>query len=211
MLALERVRSSRSLLDMGTGGGEFLASLAPLPPLVVATEAYPPNVSVARERLTSHGVKVVEVSDEHALPLPDAAFDLVLNRHEYYDTAELYRIMQPGGVFLTQQVGMGELAELNAFLGAPTYSAEPYWSLDDEVDKLRRAGFDIVRVEQADIASVFHDVGAIVYVLKVIEWQVPDFSVERYRERLLALHDEIQHHGPFRAHGERCLIEALKK
>lgn len=210
-LALERVRSSRALLDMGTGGGEFLAALAPLPPIAIATEAYAPNVPVARERLAPFGVRVVEVSDERALPLPGAAFDLVLNRHEYYDTAELARIMRPGGIFLTQQVGMGELAELNAYLGAPPYSAEPYWALEDEVAKLRNAGFDILRVEQADIASVFHDVGAVVYVLKVIEWQVPSFTVGRYRERLLALHDDIRRRGPFRAHGERCLIEARRK
>jgi len=33
---------------MGTGGGEFLASLAPLPMHTSATEAYPPNVEIAR-------------------------------------------------------------------------------------------------------------------------------------------------------------------
>jgi hypothetical protein len=36
-----------SLLDMGTGGGELLASMAPLPD-VWATEGYPPNVPIAR-------------------------------------------------------------------------------------------------------------------------------------------------------------------
>ena len=39
------------LLDMGTGGGEVLASLQPLPARTCATEAYPPNVPVARARL----------------------------------------------------------------------------------------------------------------------------------------------------------------
>lgn len=33
-----------ALLDMDTGGGEFLATLAPLPPDTVAIEGYPPNV-----------------------------------------------------------------------------------------------------------------------------------------------------------------------
>jgi 2-polyprenyl-3-methyl-5-hydroxy-6-metoxy-1,4-benzoquinol methylase len=46
-----RMRGARAMLDMGTGGGEILASLAPFPPRVFATESYPPNVAVARKRL----------------------------------------------------------------------------------------------------------------------------------------------------------------
>jgi SAM-dependent methyltransferase len=210
-LVMERIRAAEAMLDMGTGGGEFLASLPARPPLTVATEAYPPNLPVARERLGPLGIQVVEVTDEHALALPDATFDLVINRHEYYDVAELRRILRPGGLFLTQQVGMSELSELNDFLGAPPYSAEPWWGLDDEVSQLKANGFEVTRVEQAFPASVFHDVGAVVYVLKVIEWQIPDFSVERYRGRLLALHDHIRRRGPFQIHADRCLIEARRQ
>ena len=37
-----------SMLDMGTGGGELLASLAPLPPETHVTESYPPNQVIAK-------------------------------------------------------------------------------------------------------------------------------------------------------------------
>ncbi|MBY8984630.1 MAG: hypothetical protein KGD65_06175 [Candidatus Lokiarchaeota archaeon] len=40
---LPYIRTSESLLDMGTGGGEFLATLAPLPKHTCATEGYEPN------------------------------------------------------------------------------------------------------------------------------------------------------------------------
>lgn len=210
-LVIERIHSAEAMLDMGTGGGEFLATLPARPPLTVATEAYPPNLPVARERLGPLGIQVVEVADEHALALPDAAFDLVVNRHEYYDVAELRRILRPGGRFLTQQVGMSELSELNDFLDAPPYSAEPFWGLGEKVSRLEMNGFEVLRVEEAHPASIFYDVGAVVYVLKVIEWQIPDFSVERYRDRLLALHDHIRMRGPFRTHADRCLIEARRQ
>ena len=39
-----------SLLDMGTGGGEFLSSLAPLPQDTCATEGYGPDVAVAQRK-----------------------------------------------------------------------------------------------------------------------------------------------------------------
>jgi hypothetical protein len=71
-----------SLLDLGTGGGELLAELAPLPEHTVATEGHPPNVPIARRRLGPLGVEVVEVEEGGRLPLPDAAFDLVIDRHE---------------------------------------------------------------------------------------------------------------------------------
>src|SRR3984885_15278096 len=47
---------ARSLLDMGTGGGEWLASLTPHPPYTVATEGWPPNVPVAAQRLRQVGI-----------------------------------------------------------------------------------------------------------------------------------------------------------
>ena len=47
-----------ALLDLGTGGGEFLAGLAPLPALTCATEGYPPNLPLARRRLEPLGVQV---------------------------------------------------------------------------------------------------------------------------------------------------------
>jgi len=46
-----RIYGISSLLDMGTGGGEFLSSLSPLPANTCATEGYEPNIPVARNRL----------------------------------------------------------------------------------------------------------------------------------------------------------------
>ncbi len=46
-IAKERIRGAQSLLDLDTGGGEFLASLQPLPQLTCATEGHPPNVPIA--------------------------------------------------------------------------------------------------------------------------------------------------------------------
>lgn len=40
---------------MGTGGGEFLAGLQPLPPHTCATEGYPPNIPIAQQRLKRLG------------------------------------------------------------------------------------------------------------------------------------------------------------
>jgi hypothetical protein len=48
---VSRFHSTRALLDLGTGGGEILSSMVPLPDNTVATEGYPPNASIALKNL----------------------------------------------------------------------------------------------------------------------------------------------------------------
>ncbi len=43
----EHAAGCDAMVDLGTGGGEFLTSLPPLPPNTYATESYPPNIKEA--------------------------------------------------------------------------------------------------------------------------------------------------------------------
>jgi len=206
----DKIKNVASLLDMGTGGGEFLSSLADLPPATYATEGYAPNIPVAKELLEPLGIKVVQVVDDNALPLPSAAFDLVINRHESYALPEVFRILRPGGVFLTQQVGPRDCVELNQYLEAPLEPDIHSWSLAQEKTAVEEAGLRIRRSEEQLLDSKFYDIGAVVYYLKVIAWQIPDFSVEGYREHLEAMYRLIERQGAFFATAHRFLIEAEK-
>ena len=67
------------MLDMGTGGGEFLSSLAPLPDQTWATEAFLPNLPLAKARLELLGIQVVHVDSDFELPFVDEEFYLVIN------------------------------------------------------------------------------------------------------------------------------------
>lgn len=49
-------RASPDLLDLGTGGGEWLSRLPYRPTRTVVTEGWVPNVSVARTRLEPLGI-----------------------------------------------------------------------------------------------------------------------------------------------------------
>jgi protein-L-isoaspartate O-methyltransferase len=86
------MKKAESMLDMGTGGGERLASLQPLPKVTYATEAYAPNVPIARKRLEPLGVKVVQIMSDDNLPFANKTFDLIINHHEAYSVKEVYRI-----------------------------------------------------------------------------------------------------------------------
>ncbi len=56
----------------------------------------------------------------------------------------------------------------------------------------------------------FFDVGAVVWTLRKCVLWVPDFSVDRYRDKLLDLDDLIRHRGAFVAHSTRHLVEAQR-
>ncbi len=196
--SLLRVRKARAVLDMDTGGGEMFSRFAPFPPIACATEAYPPNVQIARERLEPLGVKVVALEDEEQkqLPFNDRFFDLILNRHGYYWPPEVCRIIKPGGSFLTQQVGDRNDIGIRQLLSAP--NPEPFEEWDDlatAVNNLERSGFQIINQIEDIYPQRFYDIGAIVYQLKAVPWQVPDFSVERYFEQLMRVHQWIEREG----------------
>lgn len=53
-------RSARTMLDMGTGGGEALSGLPARAPRTVATEAWPRNAPVADRRLLPLGIRVIQ-------------------------------------------------------------------------------------------------------------------------------------------------------
>ena len=207
------IRTSKSLLDMGTGGGELLYSLQPLPEKTYATEAYKPNVPVAKKRLEPIGVKVVEINEEdETLPFENETFDLIINRHEYYVPKEVYRILKKDGLFITQQVGGENDLEFNDFLEAPVDIDEqsPDWGLDFAVKDLTNVGFSILKQQEASPKSRCFDIGAALYYFKAIPWQLPDFTIEKYLEKLKQLHQYIEKNDYFETTSERFLVIAKK-
>ena len=121
-MAGELVRASASLLDVDTGGGELLASLAPLPARSIAVEGWAPNFPVAQERLVPLGVDV-RFAPSTTLPVDERSVDVVLNRHGRLNPDEVARVLTSGGKVLTQQVGSDDCTEINEALGRPTPTA----------------------------------------------------------------------------------------
>jgi ubiquinone/menaquinone biosynthesis C-methylase UbiE len=195
--------TSHAMLDMDTGGGEFLASLPSRPPLTCATEGYTPNVEVARRRLEPLGVQVYDVAGDAHLPFADGRFDLVTNRHGAYDPREIWRILESGGLFITQQVGSQTNRRLHELLGHTAEPAAPNagqgrsetWNLAVAVRELKDAGLYILEQREEFPITRYFDVGAIIYYLKAIPWEIPDFSVDAYFPRLLAIHELIRADG----------------
>ncbi len=54
----------------------------------------------------------------------------------------------------------------------------------------------------------FADIGSVVYYLKAIPWAIPNFTVRRYRDRLLALHERMIRDGGLWIRAHLFVIEA---
>jgi len=78
------------------------------------------------------------------------------------------------------------------------------------VDTASSVGLDVIDLREESLPIHFFDVGAVVYFLRKVIWTIPDFSIVKYRKRLLKMHEHIESTGSFQSHSQRFLIEAKK-
>jgi SAM-dependent methyltransferase len=218
----EHARRAPDLLDMGTGGGEWLASLSYRPPRTVATEAWHPNLDLAGGRLRPLGVTVVwyESARDNAeqtpddqpgrLPFPSASFDLVTNRHETFLAREVVRVLTPGGTFLTQQTGGNYDEFYDALALARPERSSKEWTLALASEQLRRAGLQIVDGAEDEEETTFTDIGALAWYLRAIPWLIAGFFIDCHRSRLRRLHERIEAEGPLTLRQPTFWLKAVK-
>ena len=213
-MLVPRVERARCLLDVQTGGAEVLVEVLDRaqsrPSTIAATECWGPNVAIARRNLTHLGGIVVEVANDDLFPFPDGMFDLVVSRHPVVNRwDEIARVLDPGGRYFAQHVGPGSNRELtDCVMGAQLIPDTR--SAAKAVADAAGHGMDVVDLREESLRVEFYDIGAVVYFLRKVIWTVPDFTVERYRDRLAALHERIRADGVFVSHAQRFLIELRK-
>jgi SAM-dependent methyltransferase len=212
--------SAQTMLDMGTAGGEALSVLPARAPRTVATEAWPPNVPVAGQRLLPLGIPVIQnegardnmeqngADDGGRLPFRDGSLDLICNRHESFLADEVSRVLRPGGSFVTQQVDYHDSDDLAQLLGIEMPEEPDSW-IGLAQRQLAEAGMVIEEASRADQRIRFDDIAAVVFYLKAISWSIPGYSLEKHRDRLRALHDDAGA-WPVVTSGPRFLIVASK-
>ena len=142
------------------------------------------------------------------MPFDDGEFDLVLNRHAAFNSSEVSRVLSPGGAFLTQQVhGMWAWDLLAAFDASPQW---PDATPELYVPLLEAAGMTIEALEEWEGRIRFTDVGAVVYYLKAVPWEVPGFSVKSHLDFLIALQQRLEAGEELSFHAAKYLIQATK-
>ena len=204
------LRDDMKLLDYDTGGGEFLLSLGHPYENTAATEGYPLNVQLCREKLLPLGIDMRECADASHVPFKDNSFDIIINRHGDLDPSETMRLLKAGGYFITQQVGSENDRDLVATVLPGVGKPFPHNNLKEQRKAFEKAGFEILRAEEAFCPIRFFDVGAFVWFAHIIEWEFPGFSVEKCFDRLLQLQRIIETDGKIEGTTHRFLIAVRK-
>lgn len=205
------LKSDYKLLDMGTGGGEFLLSLNHPYSNTSVTEKWIPNVKLCKQKLEPIGIQVKQVFNDSELPFEDNTFDIIINRHESFDIKEVERILKPEGIFITQQVGGKNNEILSKALidnFNPLYADN---TLDNTLKNLENSLFKILYANEYFPYLRFKDIGAIVYFAKVIEWEFPNFSVEDCFDKLCKLNEDINIKGYIESFEHRYIVVCKKQ
>jgi SAM-dependent methyltransferase len=153
---LDPVNGER-VLDLGCGDGQLTARIAATGASVLGVDASPEMVAAARAR----GIEVLEGSAE-SLPCHDSSFDAVFSnaalhwvRGQDAMMDEVRRVLKPGGRFVAEMGGHGNIAAINvAFsavlarhLGPGSEDAVNYFPTPQSYAlRLSRHGFHVDRI-----------------------------------------------------------------
>lgn len=206
----EYLNPDMKILDYDTGGGEFLLSLGHPYENTAATEGYPPNVELCRQTLLPLGIDFRPCDDPAAIPFVDEGFDLILNRHGDIHGKELFRLLKKGGLFITQQVGDENDRDLVEMVLPHAQKPFPHSNLRTQKKLLENVGFQILKEAEAFRPMRFYDIGAFVWFARIIQWEFPEFSVERCFSRLLEMQNKLEADGYIEGTVHRYLIVARK-
>jgi SAM-dependent methyltransferase len=163
------VSEAERVLDVGTGGGEVFSQVARAGD--VALDISLEMLGAARERLSCHLV----AGDREALPFGEGWFDVVADRHVGVDPREVLRVLVPGGVYVTQQVGgrncqsifdaFGWGSNREFWVRECAETGLRYWDVGLMAESYGEAGCEIVRREESDVEYEFLDVESLAFWL----------------------------------------------
>lgn len=205
------INTNSILLDMGTGGGEHLLTLNHPYNNTFATEAYLPNFELCKSTLMPLGVDVRQVFNDNYLPFESDMFDIIINRQASFDINEVYRLLKPKGLFITQQVGGLNNMGLRRFL-ISDFKEIIYreHTLKNNLILIQNKGMTILNSNECFPKQYFFDVGALVYNAKIIEWEFPNFTVDSCFNQLCQLQSIVERQGFVESKQHRFVIVAQK-
>lgn len=207
---LRYIKPDMRILDIDTGGGEFLLSLNHPYQSTAATENYPPNIDLCMETLLPLGIDFRTADGKGVLPFEDASFEMVINRHGALNPLEIYRVLKPRGLFITQQVGAENDRELVELLMGKTEIPFPEQHLETISKHFCDAGFTILDAQECFRPIKFFDIGALVWFARIIEWEFPNFSVDNCKDRLLCAQQILKQNGCVSGQTHRILLVLYK-
>ena len=185
------LRPADRVLDCGTGGGERFLALRDAYTWGLGVDPDPSMVETARAHAAAADAQHVNFARgrAEALPVGDASVDVVLNRHANVNVAETLRVLRPGGLFLTQQVGLNNLNAICTIMGCGPggeYAHDPQETIYRLADAFRAQGGTVLAIAEYDVAYYFLDVASLLFLLQGVGIPV-DFDLDTHWPQVLEI------------------------
>lgn len=216
---VHHTQPSDLLLDIGTGGGEGILSIAEEALLLVGIDLAQGMIETAQQNLRAAGahsagthsnVRFLQM-DAEKLAFPDSFFNVVSSRHSRFSASEVFRVLDTGGIFLTQQVSEHDKSNISEVFGrGQSLGIQPGTLMERYKHELHEAGFHDIQAREYNVVEHYATPEDLLFLLTHAPI-IPDFGkvetdVERFQQFVKKHRDE----KGIRTNSARFMITARK-
>ncbi|MBT3267751.1 class I SAM-dependent methyltransferase [Candidatus Poribacteria bacterium] len=207
------LRPEHRVLDVGTGGGERFIGLASEFRHGVGVDAARSMLGTARDNASRAGAHEMTFAlmDAAALAFGEASFDVVLTRHVQIHEEQIARVLRPGGLFITQEVGYDNTLNIWPAFG---WDREAWgWDTDTVlaalVPRLRDAGFHIRTQCEYDVPYMFLDLESFLFWIRSVPFP-EEVTLDAHGDALLRFVRDNSSADGIHTNEQRILVVAEK-
>lgn len=166
---IKRSKGTDVLLDIGTGGGENVLSIASSFHSVFGIELSSGMLETAKSNLVKANVSNVQfeqMSSDH-LDFPLNSFDVVSCCHAPFIPNEVAKVLKSGGIFLTQQVSEADKLNIKTAFGrGQAFGAIDGTLKETYVRELKEEGFQSVESFDYNAVDFYRRPEDLLFLLK---------------------------------------------
>jgi ubiquinone/menaquinone biosynthesis C-methylase UbiE len=203
---------NKTLLDVGTGGGERLKAFAPKVREAIGIDIDRKMIKTAAENLRRSGSQNVNLilCDSEKMPVVEAHIDIVINRHAPFGAKEVSRILRLGGTFITQQVSEGDKRNFKeVFKRGQSYGEKRGTLKKRYLRELRESGIHVVKEQTVNTTEYYESIDDVIFLIANTPI-IPNFNFEKEQEKLEEIEDKFKTLKGIKTNSERFLIVGTK-
>jgi len=165
----QKCKKTDVLLDLGTGGGEKILKVSAELKFIFGIDISPDMIKTAKRNQTNSNISNARFfeMDAEKIFFPDEMFNVITCRHSYFFPKELYRLLEKGGIFLTQQVGEADKINIkNEFGRGQYFGIEDGSAMREHVKNLQTAGFPQIKTFEYNAVEYYSRAEDLIFLLK---------------------------------------------